>query len=435
MSRRTALQALGAVLDDGAYANLALKDALRGSQRREAAFVSALVYTTLEKLSLLDYYIDAVAQGRVQKRIRNILRLGICEMLFMRTAPAVACSESVKLTKSCGKAALAAYVNAVMRTIGRMAETDTLPALPADAAESLAIRSGYPLWLVREHIGRYGADFTEAMLTCRLHGMTLRAQPPFTEAALEAFLTEKGIAWRRGELAASAFHLLDGGFAVEEEPLFREGKITVQSESAMLVCRALDPRPGERILDACAAPGGKSACIAALMGGEGRIFAWELHEHRVELMRAALERLHVSNVECACRDASRFDPACVESFDRVLLDVPCSGFGVSDKPDLRYKKTEADVEALCGVQRAILDTCAAYVKPGGQLLYATCTVSYRENEAQVLDFLKRHPAFRPVSLRPFLPESMAGGEDGMLQLFMHLHGTEGFFLARMERCL
>ncbi len=431
--RRYALEALEDILEHDAYANLRLKDGLRELSSEDAAWISALVYETLEHLYLSDFYIAHAAKGRLQPKIRNILRMGVCELLFMRTPPSAACNESVKLCKEIGKGSLSGYVNGVLRSIGRLAESSALPPLPEEPAQQLSLLYGYPQYLVSEYIEQYGFAFTEAMLSYKQHGTTLRAQPPFTCEELQAWLDDGGFSYRRGEIVPQAFHI-EKGFSALHNSLFQEGKITVQSESAMLVCRALGAKDGWRILDACAAPGGKSAYISALTEGKSSILAWDIHPHRVELIRANMKRLQVENVESECRDASAYDETLRESFDAVLLDVPCSGLGLPDKPDLRYKKTAEALDSLAALQASILDCCCRYVRLGGVLLYATCTVSQRENEAQIAAFLKRQPNFQLTSLAPFVPASMQEqAATGMLQLFPQLHHTEGFFIARMEK--
>lgn len=332
--RRYALEALNNILEHGAYANLYLKDSLQSLPAEDAAWVSALVYAVLDHLYAIDFYIAATAKGRLQPQIRNILRIGICEILYMRTPSHAACSESVKLSKEIGKSALSGYVNAVLRSIGRMDEENNLPPFPKDIESRLSLQYGYPRFLVKEYLSVYGAGFTEAMLSYRQQGTSFRVQPPYTMAEFESILDEKSVVYHHGGIVNECFHI-EKGYSPTKSPLFDAGKITVQSESAMLVCRALDPKANERILDACAAPGGKSAYISALMQNTGRIDAWDLHPHRIELIQASMDRLHIQNVQSACRDASVFDESLRGCYDRVLLDVPCSGLGLPNKPDIR----------------------------------------------------------------------------------------------------
>lgn len=432
-ARRAALDALTDILAGGAYANLRLKQ-LPALDARDVAFVSALVYTALDNLTYLDYIIAHYARGRLNGTVRNILRLGVCQLMFMDTPVSAACNESVKLTKEVGKGALSGYVNGVMRAISRGMQQDALPPLPEEPAARLSIRYSFPQYMAEEYISRYGYEFAEEMLAYKQPpGITVRAQWPYTSDELAAELDKRGVDFTRGKLCGDAFCIRDGAL-VTQDALFTSGRLTIQSESAMLACRALAPKPDMRILDACAAPGGKTAYIYSLMRGRGGLTAWELHGHRMQLTQNTLERLNVRGVECAVRDASIPAPELNGSFDAVLVDAPCSGLGVTGKPDARYKKSDEAIEGLAQLQRAILAVCSEYVKPGGRLVYSTCTISARENEDVATAFLAAHGDFVPVKdalpqcLAPRVPQGQAG-----IQLFPHLDDTEGFFIAAFDR--
>jgi len=425
--RRRALEALRDITENGAYANLRLKQTQEGLDARDAAWVSAAVYTVLDHLSHIDLAIRAYAKGKPDKAILAVLRLGIAQAEFMDTPKNAACDESVRLAKEIGKAALSGYVNAVMRTICRMG----LPPLPDDPRERLAVEFGYPRWLIDEFVDEYGEAFARALFAAKPGGFTIRAQHPYMARELAAYLEQKGICYARGRFDPEAF-ILEKGFDVNAEPLFTQGKITVQSEGAMLACRAVRAKPGMRLLDCCAAPGGKSAYLASLMGGVGEIRAWELHPHRAELTEKTLARLNVSIAKVETRDATIPDDRLKYAFDAVLIDAPCSGLGITGKPDARYAKTSEIVDGLAAVQRRLLDVCCAYVKPGGRLVYATCTILRRENAAQAERFPMEHPEFTPDV--PWLPEELAArAKDGGVQLFPHIDGTEGFYIAAFTR--
>lgn len=428
--RRVALDALLDITERGAYANLRLKEAVSSLCERDARWVSAAVYTTLDHLLYLDFLLEHFAKGRLQPPTRGVLRLGLSQALFMDVPESAACNESVELCKQIGKAKLSGYVNGVMRTILRSREN--LPPLPKEPVARMSIQYSWPRWLVEEYAAQYGEAFTQALLSARDTGMTLRAQHPFTTAELENSLQERGLAFYRGKLDVNALRL-EKGLDVARDPLFLEGKATVQSESAMLVCRLVGPKPGMRILDACAAPGGKTAFLSHLTQGQVHIDAWELHPHRLALMERTLERLHVKNASLQLKDASVYDPSLADSYDAVLIDAPCSGLGVFGKPDARYAKSDAIIEGLVQAQRAILNACAAYVRPGGALVYATCTLSRRENEAQIQAFLAAHGEFRPGDMKALPLALQERAKRGMVQLFPHLDDTEGFFMARLEK--
>ncbi|MBO4848701.1 MAG: 16S rRNA (cytosine(967)-C(5))-methyltransferase RsmB [Clostridia bacterium] len=433
-AERTAFNILTRITQEGAYANLALKEGLSDVRTSDVGRLTALVYTAVENLNYCDFLIDSYSKGRVHTSIRNVLRLGIAELMFMDAPDHAVCNRTAALSREIGKSKLTGFVNAVMRSVARDRQAGTLPALPDDFTARMAILSGYPDFMIREYAARYGETFTEALLLKKAEGISLRAVYPHGADELRKHLDAMGAAFRESSLVPDAVvaESFSGNIAADE--LFADGRMTVQSESAMLACRCLGLSKGMRVLDACAAPGGKTAYMADLMERTGSISAWDVHPHRVELIRNTLERLRVTNAECSVRDASVPDEGLFGSFDAVLCDVPCSGLGGGSKPDARYRRTESSVEELSSLQLNILRACSRCLKPGGALVYSTCTVSERENERVIERFLNENEGFSLGSLAPYLPETLAErGRDGMLQLFPNVDGTEGFFIARLIR--
>ena len=409
--RRDALQVIMDVVEDGAYANLRLKEVRRTPS--EQAYVSSLVYTALEHVKWADYMLSFYVKPQ-KKVVRNILRLGVTELFFMDTPDHAAVNGAVQLCKECGKGALSGLVNGVLRRMQR--EMDSLPSLPADPSARLSIQYGCPEWILREWISRFGEQEAEKLLSVEPPAMEIRAQWPFTNEALAAQLT---VPYARGQVDDHCFKLSQS-IPLTSLPLFREGKIAVQSEGAMAICRFMGDMRGKRVLDACAAPGGKSAYLWSLTEGEIDLTCWELHPHRVELMERAFARLHVK-AKCEVRDASQVSEDAAPCFDAVLLDVPCSGLGlVREKPDVALHREAQDIDALCRTQAALLDSCARLVRPGGTLCYSTCTISLRENERQVQAFLQSHFEF---------------ALDDECQLLPQRDATGGFYMARMIRCI
>jgi 16S rRNA (cytosine967-C5)-methyltransferase len=409
--RRAALETLIRILEDGAYTNLALKEAAASVSEKDVPFLYALVNEAVLRCSYADYVLAHYCR-RQKRAVRNLLRMSFAELMFMNTPAHAVVNESVKLCREIGKGDSSGLVNAVLRRIDR--ERGTLPPLPEEPEKRLAIRYGFPEFLVSEWISSFGAAEAEAILAAPPVGTVVRAQYPYMTDQLRAALPVASVPCRLDPNGL----LLSEGFDFQNDPLFADGRYTVQSEGAMLICRALGDVGGKSVLDACAAPGGKTAYLASLSGNTAKLTAWELHPHRKDLMDAAFRRLHV-NAATACRDASVFDPACADAFDAVLIDAPCSGFGLlADKPDVRLHKSKETVEALAETQRAILSACAQYVRKGGVLVYATCTISKRENEAQIRTFLDAHPDYAPEEERQLLPSR---------------DGTDGFYYARLRR--
>ena len=433
-ARRAAAQVLLDV-EKGAYANLRLKEALQGLTETDRPFCAALVYTTLEHQIYLDWVIEKLTKGSIKPAVRIALRMGLCQMLRMNVPESAACNESVKLIKSMGKSALAGYINGVMRNAAR--SRDQLSPPEGMDARSLSIRHSWPLWLVEGFLERFGLDLTERLLAPRTEeGQTIRVNPfaGLSEESVIRELEERGVSLRRGALCPQALYASGLG-NIAREPLFERGAIAVQGESSQLVCRAADPQPGDRVLDACAAPGGKSLCMAAQMG-RGSILSWDLHPHRTALIEKNAKRLGVDWIRTEVQDAAQFRPELEKSFDLVLVDAPCSGLGVAGgKPDVKYAKSPEGIRALSETQRAILETCCRYVRPGGTLMYATCTISHAENEAVTEGFLKAHEEFEPADLTGYLPEDFSKERcaGGRVQLLPPLDGTDGFYLAKMKR--
>ena len=422
-TRRQALDALCDITDRGAYANLRVKQLTSSLPEREAKLAAALVYHTLDHLLTIDYYLSHFVKGTQKPVIRGILRLGVCELLFLSTPAHAALNESVTLTKEVGKSGLSGFVNAVLRNIDR--SRDSLPPFPPEPVQRLSIQYSYPEWIVREWVSRFGEAQAEKLLSHPVSSISVRAQYPFTREELQKALP---VASKINPLDDNSLSL-ESGFDLASHPLFQEGKFTVMGEGAMLACRALGDMKGKRVLDACSAPGGKSAYLASLMENDVDLTCLELHPHRKELLDKTLARLHVA-AQTRVMDAAVLDPTMEHGFDGVLIDAPCSGLGLlGDKPDIRYSKTDADVSALVTIQKRILETCAQYVKPGGVLVYATCTISARENEEQIAAFLRTHSEFTPEVIPVSLPN------DGQMQLLPHEHNTDGFFIARMRRCI
>lgn len=421
-------------IEQGAYANLRLKEGLRQVPPENRPFVSALVYTVLDHQIYLDHIIDRFARGKVKPRVRLVLRMGICQMLYMDVPDSAACDESVKLVKSVGKLALSGYVNGVLRAVAR--EKGTLHPPEGRDASSLSIRYSWPQWLVKRYLKRYGPEGTESLLSyVGEKSITVRNNPfKVGMDELKKALFEQGIPYRAGNLVEDAL-VLEGAGDVAKNPLFLQGAMTVQSQSSMLVCRVANPRRGMRVLDACAAPGGKSLYMAALMG-EGEILSWDVHPHRVRLIDKNCERLGVDFVRTQVQDATQDRKPLWGGFDLVLVDAPCSGLGVAGgKPDVKYARSPEQLIELQQLQLSILRTCAQYVAVGGALVYSTCTTLREENEDVVDEFLSRNKEFLPDDITPYVPPCIdrARCARGRIQLLPYLDGVEGFFVARMVR--
>lgn len=430
---RYALEVLSDITINDAYANIALKNELKNvKDERVKRFVSALVYTTLEHMSYIDYVSENFIKGKTKKVIQNIIRLGVCQIFFMQRPQSAVCNECVLLCKQIGKAPLSGFVNAVLRNIIRAKESGTLPDLPQNTAMRLNIETGYPMWFVCEYLERFGEARCEAILKAKDAGTSIRAQSPFTVQQLEDYLTCNGAEFEKGRLDSNIYRI-KSGINIAQNELFTSGKITIQSESSALVCRVCNVKDGMNFLDACCAPGGKSAYIASLCENKCNITACEVHHHRAELIKNTFLRLNVTCADVMCMDMTVKNESFCGEFDVVLCDVPCSGLGVMGKPDVRLRRDTNDVEAIARLQKSIFYTCAEYVKVGGALVYSTCTVSKRENEDVINDFLKTHSEFTyDENLKDLLPEQLKERcKNGSVFLLPDTDKTDGFFIARL----
>lgn len=438
-ARGAAAQALQAVLDKGQRSDRALDAAVRREKldARDRALCAQLVYGVLQNRLRLDYILARHVSRpleRVDSRVRLVLELGVYQLLFLDKIPAsAAVNESVALAKRWAAGAAGGFVNGVLRTVDR--QRHHLPPLPdeqEDFAAHWSLQTSHPLWLVERLCRQYGRDMARQILSSHA------APPPVTvrvnrlrttrEAVMDE-LRRQGVEMREHPQLINCILLPRLGELLSS-PLFTQGKITVQDAASILCVDLLDPRPGQTVLDCCAAPGGKSCYIGEKMHNQGTLLASDLHGNKIARIDQAAARLGITILQSVARDAGVYWAPWADKADALLCDVPCSGLGViGKKPEIRYKDP-AEIARLPAVQKRILDNVCRYVKPGGTLVYSTCTIVEEENQQVVEDFLARHGEF---ALCP-LDTSVTGPvPEGMVQLLPHLHGTDGFFMAKMRR--
>lgn len=441
-AREVALLTLNGVERQNAWANVALKRELRRSRLdlRDAALATRLTFGVLQHQMLLDFYLSQFSTGKLNKmesRVRNILRLGLYQMLFLTRVPvSAAVNESVELTRKHSKNPRAAgMVNAILRNLAR--NLNNLPLLDqSDPMAYLSLRTSHPLWLVQE-LAREIPDPAEleALLECHNRPVSTMVQVNACRCTVEeamAALNRDGAAAQTHPWLAGCLILTDTG-DLENLTAFHEGLIYVQDPAARLAVLAAGPLPGQRALDCCAAPGGKTFAAAIAMENRGEVVSCDVHAHKKKLIEAGADRLGLTCVTPGVADARKEKEAWRESFDLVIADVPCSGLGViRKKPDLRYKSPE-ELVTLPALQGEILKTVAGYVKPGGVLLYATCTLRRAENGEVVDAFLADRPDFQWEAFS--LPGGLEGGGGGSVTLWPHQTGTDGFYIAKLRRSL
>ncbi len=439
-ARRVALQVLGDVHENGAYAALALQKRL-GAARLSPAdrrLATSIVYATLEQQSQIDFALDRLMDHPTHEPVqRDILRLSACQILFHDRVPdSAAVNEGVTLARAMGMEGATGFLNAVLRNLVRSKGEIPWPKKEEDLRTYLHIMGSMPMWLVDKLLDTYGEETAEAIIMHRSQEHEMVARPnmmQLTDAQFELLLQQKAWRWRRG-IAPHAY-LLGGVSEVALDNDYRAGRFSLQGQSSILAAEAMQVAPGMRVLDACAAPGGKTCYMAETMQGTGRVFAWELHEKRAMLLEAAKHRLQLENVRISIRDAALPKPDFEGTMDAVLLDAPCTGLGVlTNKPDLKYRLQPEDVTAIVTQQQKLLNALSLFVKPGGVLVYSTCSILPEENVEQVKAFLESHPEFSIQFLPTSYPENLRALQTPYgLQLFAHRDEVEGFFIARLRR--
>ena len=438
-AREAALLTLNTCERQGGWSDGVLKKQLAQSEldSRDAALATQICFGVQQNRFLLDFYLSRFSNiplKRMEAKVVQLLRIGLYQMLFLTRIPhSAAVNSAVELTRRyCKNQRAAGMVNGILRALER--SIDHLPTIPQDnVVQYLSTLYSHPEWLVERWLSHLGEEAATRLLAAN------NAAPPITvqvntcrisSAALIARLSEAGVDAQAHPWLKDCLIIRDTG-DIERLDGFRDGLFYVQDPASRLAVTAAGAQPGMKVLDACAAPGGKSFALSIAMEGSGEIISCDLHPHKKKLMQAGAQRLGFECMKPQTADATQLRPEWEHAFDLVVADVPCSGLGViRKKPDIRYKDPEQLAE-LPQVQRRILDNVCRYVKPGGVLLYSTCTLLERENQDIVTAFLREHSEFSPESFA--LPEPIGQVEQGMLTLWPHLHDTDGFFFAKLRR--
>ncbi|HRL50782.1 MAG: 16S rRNA (cytosine(967)-C(5))-methyltransferase RsmB [Enterococcus sp.] len=439
--RYVALEALERVTKGGAYSNLLLRELMNQGRlnEKDGRLLTELVYGTIARQLLLDYYLMPFTKQakKVDGWVQNLLRLSLYQLLYLDKVPSHAIlNEAVEIAKTRGNIGISKFVNGVLRNVQRQG----VPALTQieNPIERLSIEISMPQWLVEKFVHQIGLEQTRAFglslfeashLSGRVNTNLLSREAAIETLTLEGFEVEEsqispyGIVGKKGFLAGSR--------------LFAEGQLTIQDESSMLVAPTLQIEAHHQVLDACAAPGGKTTHMATFLKAEqgGKVTALDIHAHKVRLVEENAQRLHVADVvETKVLDArlvnQTFAP---ETFDRILVDAPCSGLGLMRrKPDIKYSKKPSDFTQLPLIQMAILESVAPTLKAGGLLVYSTCTIIPEENQMVVSQFLSHHPEFElvPLAVSPVLANSLT---DEMLTLYPQTFLTDGFFISCLRK--
>ncbi len=436
--RGIAVKILNRVGRSDAYLDRLLDHELRSDDINELdkGLMNEIVTGVIRWQMKLDWVLTGFFHGNFTKaetNIRNALRVALYQILFLDRVPhSAAVNEAVEFIKRLRGQKAGDLVNAVLRNIIRNLENIRYPDPKEDRIRHLSVVESHPYWMTRRWVERFGYDDARRLMAAnnRVPDLCLRINRLKTDIkAFHALLEQHQISFgvsRYLECFIRVPHMADIG----SSDMFRRGYFSVQDESAGLAVRLLDPQPGHRVLDLCAAPGGKTTFMGELMNNTGEIVAVDRYETRLNLVKTAAQRTGVTIVELLPGDASEVDLA---PGDRVLVDVPCSGLGVlAKKPDAKWHREVEDIERLSATQEALLRNAARLVLHGGVIVYSTCTIEPEENRKVIEVFLREHPDFTLEAAGQFLPADVVG-PDGFVETYPHTHGMDGSFAARLRR--
>ncbi len=437
--RELVLAILMEVTQQNVYSHIALESVLQKYQyldKKERAFITRVTEGTLEHMIEIDYILNQFSNVKVNKMkpvIRNILRSAVYQLKYMDSVPdSAVCNEAVKLAVKKGFRNLRGFVNGVLRNVARGLDTVEYP---SEGMERLAIRYSMPEWILKLWLKSYDEEIVEKMLQDfqKEKPLTIRCnESKISPEDLKKKLEKQGVLVQYHSYLPYALEIRGYDYLGELEA-FQNGDFYVQDISSMLVGEIAAPKEGSYVIDVCAAPGGKALHIAEKMHGTGFVEARDLSEYKTGLIEANILRSKMENIRAVQMDAEIFDEASVGKADLVIADLPCSGLGVlGKKTDLKYKAAEEGVKELAGLQKRILKNAQAYVRPGGVLIYSTCTVNPEENIENVHWFLKEFPEFSLDSIQDKVCTKLRDSveEEGCLQLIPGVHKSDGFFIAR-----
>lgn len=406
----------------------------------DRAFATEILYGTIRWKLRIDYMIQKFSKLKLSKLSPWVLcciRAGVYQIFFMDKVPDFAAvNQAVELVKINDKKA-SSFVNGVLRNILRNKDEFNKIDIK-NKIEKLSIEYSHPEWFVDKFIKIYGEAFVKALMNVNNTppGLTIRVNTlKCKKEELVKMLSSKGIECIEGRLSEAL--LLKGFNSIEKSEEFSEGLFTIQDESSMLAVRVLDPKAGDKILDLCSAPGGKSTGMAQLMENKGEILSFDIHEHKLALINKNTKRLGIDIIKTRLKDSTVFDEEYKDYADKVLLDAPCSGLGlIRKKPEIRWTVTQKDIIELQKIQMDIISNASNYVKKGGTLVYSTCTISQEENEEIIQYFLDKNENFKLESICKYLPDDIKKDDTcckGYIKLFPNIHGLDGFFIAKLLR--
>lgn len=433
-AREVIVNILEEVFNNNAYSNIILNSELKKSDLnvKDKALVTEIVYGTIKYRYSIDTILKQYIKkdlSLIQSNLLNILRSSIYQMNYLDKIPGYAAvNEAVDMAKKESEGA-AKFVNGVLRSHLRNDKEIHFN----NPKEQMAFEYSFPKWMVELFIDQYGEYITKCILRGLNEVPYLTVRVNETKAAYDEVLEkleELGYDAEEGCMCPEAI-IIKKGRSIEENQLFKEGKITVQDESAMLVAPLMDLKENSIAMDLCSAPGGKTTHMSELMNNTGEVIAFDIHEHKLELIKHNANRLAINNIKLYLEDASKLNTKYINYADAVLIDVPCSGLGIiRKKPEIKWTKTARDLRGIIRIQRHIMDNAAQYLKSGGTLIYSTCTLNKEENQSNIQGFLEKHKDFELGKIYLGDAENIIYDEEGYVTILPNKH-MDGFFIAKL----
>ena len=421
IARKTAFQVLYEIEKENSYSNLTLNKFIGENRPENPAFVRELVYGTLENRIFLDYHLNALIPSgidKVKKKEKCFLRMGLYQLMFMDSVPAYAAiNETVNLAKKLCRGR-EGFINGVLRGYVKRSAEIQLPDREKDPMGYLSVKYSFPLWIIELWQQQYGEELCEKLLEASNGSPALAVRVNLLKTDRETLaqkLSRRGFSVSKGEFSQRTLYVEGAGLL--DTDLYKDGFFSVQDEASTLAAEFVEPKAYDTVIDVCAAPGGKTTAIGEAMANKGVIFSCDVYPHKLKLIKKQAERTGLTIVETMLLDGRKGNRNFDGKADKVLVDAPCSGLGViRRKPEIKYKERE-DFSQLVQIQKEILERSARYIKPGGTLVYSTCTINRQENREQIENFLANNGEFAIEEMREFLPTE----------------GLDGFFLCKMVR--
>lgn len=439
-SREVAFKILNEVTDQKAYSNLSInKNIDKTISDQDAALIREIVYGTLENKIYIDYVIRSFSTVRLKKIlpiVMNILRIGIYQIIFMDRIPdSAAVNESVKLAKKYTHKGSQGFVNGVLRNVSRNKDNISLPDKEKDRVKYLSVKYSHPEWMIERWIENFGFSFTEELVEANNKKPKLNIRTNTLKIDRDSLiekLESRDLICEKTRYSSDGIIVINPINITETEE-FKDGLFQIQDESSMLVTQIMNPEENSLVVDVCSAPGGKTTHIAQKMNNKGKIIARDIHNHKLKLIDENSERLGIDIIYTENYDALKLDKNLIGKADYCLVDAPCSGLGlIRRKPDIKWTKTESDIEDIRKLQYEILNVSSKYVKSNGILIYSTCTIERDENINLLNRFLDENNEFKLVDFKFLIDNSDDIVKNtGYLELFPNVNNTDGFFIAKM----